>query len=57
LNPERLAENIKGYCTEEIVGQHFAGFFSAEDVEVASQRRSFKTLITTLSGSASRLCA
>jgi hypothetical protein len=39
LNPERLAENIKGYCTEEIVGQHFAGFFSAEDVERGESKK------------------
>jgi PAS domain S-box-containing protein len=27
------AEHIKGYRTEEIIGQHFSRFFSAEDVE------------------------
>src|SRR5579872_5207081 len=27
------AEHIKGYRTEEIVGQHFSRFFSAEDVQ------------------------
>lgn len=39
LNPEGLvtswntgAEKIKGYSTEEIIGQHFSRFYSAEDV-------------------------
>ena len=39
------AEHIKGYRTEEIVGQHFSRFFSAEDVECGEPEMELKVAV------------
>jgi PAS domain S-box-containing protein len=39
------AEHIKGYRTEEIVGQHFSRFFSAEDVECGEPEMELKAAV------------
>lgn len=39
------AEHIKGYRTEEIVGQHFSRFFSAEDVERGEPEMELKVAV------------
>jgi PAS domain S-box-containing protein len=37
------AERIKGYCAEEIIGQHFSVFYAAEDVEQGKAALALKT--------------
>src|SRR5579864_8370095 len=39
------AEHIKGYRTEEIVGQHFSRFFSAEDVQRGEPEMELKVAV------------
>jgi PAS domain S-box-containing protein len=39
------AEHIKGYRTEEIVGQHFSRFFSAENVECGEPEMELKVAV------------
>ena len=39
------AEHIKGYRTEEIVGQHFSRFFSAEDVKCGEPEMELKAAV------------
>ena len=36
------AQHIKGYTAEEIIGQHFSRFYTAEDLETDEPRRALE---------------
>jgi PAS domain S-box-containing protein len=39
----RGAERIKGYCADEIIGQHFSAFYAEEDRGAGVPRRALET--------------
>lgn len=41
------AQHIKGYTAEEIIGQHFSRFYTAEDLETDEPRRALETALRT----------
>ena len=41
------AQHIKGYTAEEIIGQHFSRFYTAEDLETDEPRRALETALST----------